>query len=193
MCTRFAAAQSQVDFNIGAGMMAAKSSGQRFETFGDGTFYRTPSLNSAFMGMGAALMLTNRLGVGGEATFQPHKPEYAGLNVRNTFYDFHGIYQPISAKRASVQLKAGVGGANTRFYYQETDCSGFLGCRDYSQFVDSSNHFQFRGGVGMQVYLTDRIFVRPELTMRYIPNFHQYGSNWVPSGMLWVGYSIGDR
>jgi hypothetical protein len=191
LCTRFASAQSQVDFNAGVGMMADKSSNERFSE--GGSVYRTPSLNSVFMGLGGALMLNKKVGVGAEVSFQPNKPDYAFLNARNMFYDFHGIYQPFSAKRAALQLKAGVGGTNTRFYYSGSECNGFLGCSNYSQVAGSANHFQVRAGVGVQVYLTDRVFIRPAIDMRYVPNFQQYGSNWVPSGMVWVGYSIGDR
>src|SRR6185436_14710127 len=86
-CISFASAQSSVDVNVGVGFKAATSSNQVFDTFGNGQLFRTPSLNSVFMGVGGGLMLNNRLGFGAEATFQPHKPDYAGLQIRNAFYD----------------------------------------------------------------------------------------------------------
>ena len=49
-------------------------------------------------------------------------------------------------------------------------------------------------GVGVQLYLTDHIFVRPEFDYHYVPDFtNQFGSNSVPEAMLWVGYSFGER
>ena len=188
----FASAQSAVDFNVGVGTAYAKSSGESINTFGDG-FYRTPRLDGVFMGAGGSVMLTKKFGFGMETTFQPVKRDYAGLKARTMFWDASGIYQPFSTKRAALQLKAGIGGVNMRFYDSFTDCNRFTGCFSDSQYLDSSNHFQVRGGAGVQVYLTDHIFVRPQLDLRYVPNFFQYGSNFVPGATVWVGYSLGER
>jgi hypothetical protein len=43
------------------------------------------------------------------------------------------------------------------------------------------------------VYLTDHVFIRPQLDLRYVPNFFQFGKNFVPGATVWVGYSLGDR
>jgi hypothetical protein len=193
LCIPFASAQSQLDVNVGFGTKTATSSDQVFDTFGDGRLFRTPSLTSFFMGVGGKIMLNNRFGVGAEAMFQPHRPDYAGLKVRNTFYDVHGIYQPISVKRAALQLKAGIGGTNSRFYFSDTGCSGFTGCSSYTQFAGSSNHFQVVGGVGVPLYITEHIFLRPEIDVHYVPNFFQYGTNFVPAATVWAGYTFGER
>ncbi len=188
-----ASAQAGLDVNIGFGAKTATSSTEVFDTFGNGQLFRTPSLNSFFMGFGVTVMLSNRFGVGGEAMFQPHKPDYAGLKIRNTFYDFYGVYQPVSVKRAALQLKGGIGGTNARFYLSDSGCSGFTGCSTYTQFAGSSNHFQVVGGVGVQLYVTDHIFLRPAVDVHYVPNFFQYGTNFVPSATVWAGYSFGER
>jgi hypothetical protein len=48
--------------------------------------------------------------------------------------------------------------------------------------------------VGLQIFLTEHIFVRPQFDLHYVPNFtDQFGSNTVPAGMVWVGYSWGDH
>ena len=73
-------------------------------------------------------MLWKHFGVGAEVQLQPNKPDYAGLQARTTFWDLNGIYQPVSAKRASLQLIGGIGGANMRFYYSSQYCSQFSGC-----------------------------------------------------------------
>jgi outer membrane protein with beta-barrel domain len=188
-----AAAQSGFDVNMGFGSAHAKSSGDVFETFGDGVLYRTPSLNGFFLGFGGNLMLYKHLGFGAQVKMQPYRPDYAGLKSRTTFYDFNAIYQPFASSRASMQLQGGIGGTNMRFYLADTGCNGFTGCRSYTQFVDSSNHFQVHGGVGVQVFLTDRVFIRPQLDVHYVHNFFQFGTDFVPSAMVWVGYSFGDR
>jgi hypothetical protein len=192
LCVTLASAQSQVDFGIGFGSNHAKSAGP-IDTFGDGTLYQTPSLGGFFMGFGANMMLWKHFGVGGEAVMQPNKPEYAGVQARTTFYDFNAIYQPVSTPKVSAQLLGGVGGANMRFYYNSQYCNALSGCSSQNQYLVSANHFAVHGGAGVQIYLTDHVFVRPQFDVRYVPNFNQFGSNFVPGGSIWLGYSLGDR
>jgi hypothetical protein len=189
----FASAQSTVDFGIGFGSNTAKSSNQLIDTFGDGTLYRTPKLGGFFMGFGGNAMLWPKLGFGAAYTFQPHKPDYAGIKARTGFYDFNAIYQPVSTPRFVPQLIGGIGGANMRFYLDSQFCNPFSGCSSQSQFFDSSNHFQVHGGAAVQIFLTERIFIRPQFDARYVRNFTQFGTNFVPGGTIWLGYSMGDR
>jgi hypothetical protein len=87
----------------------------------------------------------------------------------------------------------GVGGANLKFY-EAGSSSSVLGNQNESQYAQSSNHFNVHGGVGVDVFVTDHIFVRPEFDVHYVPNLNQnFGSNVVIQGMVWVGYSWGDR
>jgi hypothetical protein len=193
VCVSFASAQSTIDFNFGVGSNHAKSNNQKIDTFGDGTLYNAPSLSGVFLGFGANMMLWKKTGIGAEYVLQPNKPEYAGLQARTSFFDFNGIYQPIVSSKAALQLVGGIGGANMRFYYNSQYCQVFTGCSSSSQYLDSSNHFTLHAGAAVQVYLTDRIFIRPQLDVRYVHNFFQFGSNWVPGGTVWIGYSMGDR
>jgi hypothetical protein len=192
-CAPFAHAQSGFDVNLGFGTYHAKSTGQSINTFGDGTLYPTPSLGGFFLGLGGNLMLYPKLGIGFEANIQPNKPDYAGLQARTTLWDINGIYQPVSAKRASLQLQGGIGGANMKFYYSSRFCDVFVGCSNQNQYLESSNHFQLHGGVGVQLYLTDHVFVRPQFDVHYVHNFYQFGTNFVPGATVWLGYSFGDR
>ena len=75
-----AQAQSALDVHIGASGAYAKSTGQNINTFGDGNLYSTPSLSGVFMNFGGGIMVTPRLGFGGEFSFQPGKSDYAGLS-----------------------------------------------------------------------------------------------------------------
>jgi hypothetical protein len=60
--------------------------------------------------------------------------------------------------------------------------------------VGSSNHFQVHAGVGVQIFLTEHVFIRPQFDFHYVPGLtDQFGSNMVPAAMVWLGYSIGDR
>lgn len=172
----------------------------------------TGSLNGFMMGLGANLMLWKHFGVGMEAVFQPGKQNYAfipaetftsngvtqiiqpayPLQTRVTFYDFNGIYQPVNTRRATLQLIGGVGGTNVKSYLG-TSGTSLLGSTGYGSYLSSSNHFNLHAGVGVQIYLTDHVYLRPQFDLHYVPNFIQFGTNLVKQEMVWIGYTIGDR
>ena len=145
-----ASAQSTFDVHLGVSGMNAKSTGSSVDTFGDGSLFRTPSLDGAFMNFGAGIMLTPRFGVGGEFAFKPAKSDYAGLNYRPLFYDFNGILHPAPhSKRMVPEIQAGIGGVNMRFYYPQSNCNVFAGCYSHNTYLQSSNHFQLHAGAGV--------------------------------------------
>jgi Outer membrane protein beta-barrel domain len=212
VCLPFAQAQSQVDFNIGFGGAHASSLGlvdintlNPCSNLAGETCANTPALSGFFLGFGGNLMLWKHLGIGVDVALQPAKQNYltfqtasAGvigdvLQTRVTFYDFDAIYAPYSTKRVQIQLKGGIGGANVKFYENFSQSSTVLGNTNSSQFAGSANHFQVNAAGGVQLYLTDHFFIRPEGGLHWVNNFAQFGSNVVPYGMVWVGYSIGDR
>ncbi len=210
---QFASAQSGFDVNLGFGTFKAKSAGLvdvntlfPCGSVSSSTCTSTPDLGGVFMGVGANLMLWKHFGVGGEVSFQPAKQDYLVLQqqavgqqgytiqTRTTFYDFNGIFQPISSKRASLQLQGGIGGANVKFYSAVSSSGSVLGnAGNYTQFFGSSNHFQLHAGLGVQLYPTEHIFIRPEFDLHYVTSFSQYGRDAAPGFMIWLGYSFGDR
>lgn len=212
ICIQFADAQSGFDVNVGFGAAQNKSLGavdintlNSCSSAASTTCASTPDLNAFMLGFGANLMLWKHLGIGGEVKVEPARQDYlvfqqqaAGqfgdvLQSRVTFYDFNGIFQPISSKRAALQFSGGIGGANVKFYEHLSSSSSVLGNSNQTQFFGSSNHFQLHGGVGVQIYLTDHIFIRPQFDVHFVHNFSQYGRDVVPSEMVWLGYSFGDR
>jgi len=210
-CIQFANAQSSFDLNMGFGAAQDKSLGSvDINTLnpcpsGDTTCATTASLNNFMLGFGANLMLWNHFGVGGDVMVQPARQNYltfqqansatgqAGdiLQSRVTFYEFNGIYQPVSSKKALLQLIGGIGGANVKFYEQVSQSSTVLGNSVQSQYAGSSNHFSVHGGLGVQIYVTDHVFIRPQFDVHYVTNFSQFGRNIVTSEMVWIGYSLG--
>jgi hypothetical protein len=209
-CIQFADAQSGFDVNVGFGSAQNKSLGSvDINTLNTcqagGTCASTPDLKGFFLGFGANLMLWKHFGVGGEVKIEPARQDYLTfqqqssgtfgdvLQSRVTFYDFDGIYQPYSAKKVALQLAGGIGGANVKFYEHLSSSSSVLGNSNQTQFFGSSNHFQVHGGIGVQLYLTDHIFIRPQFDVHLVHNFSQYGRDLVPSEMVWIGYSFGDR
>ena len=200
LCIPFAHAQSAVDVNLGFGTAHAKASGTGIDqntglacTTGSACLL-APSLSGFFMGFGGAVMLDKHLGFGAEAVLQPAKQDYAGLQARQTFYDVNGIYAPVNEKKVALRIEGGIGGAKTSFSITQSSCVGTAVCTSQTQPVGNSSHFLVHAGVGVQLFVTEHVFIRPQFDLRYIPNFNtQYGSNVVPAGMVWIGYSLGDR
>jgi hypothetical protein len=153
----------------------------------------TPRLGRLFMGFAGEGMLNKHFGIGGEWLFQPAKGDYGPLQYRQTFYDFNGIYAPVVNKNFVLQLQGGVGGAHTGFSYVQTACVGTAVCNSYSQTVGTTNHLQVHAGVGLQVFLTQHVFVRPQFDFRHVTGFTaQFGRDNVYDGMIWLGYNFGE-
>ena len=209
----FASAQSSFDINLGFGAVQDKAGpGVDENTFltcssvtAAGACANTPSLNGFIMGFGGNLLLWKHLGFGADVSFQPAKQNYLVLQPavtslgqpaiteqsRMTFYDFDAIYQPVSSKKYSVQLRGGIGGANLRFYENQTGTNALTGNFNQSQYAGSSNHFQVNGGVGVQIYVSGNMFIRPQFDVHYVNNFFQFGRNLVTEETVWIGYSFG--
>lgn len=210
----FASAQSAFDLNVGFGAIQDKANStqvdQNLNTCPNSAevlpCVSTPALSGFTMGFGGDLMLWKKFGIGGEVAFQPGKQTYVNLNgsaasqgltalsiqSRMTLFDFNGIFEPVNTKKVALKLEGGVGGANLKFY-EAGSSSTVLGNQNSSQFIQSANHFQVHGGVGVEIFVTDHIFIRPQFDVHYVHNLSQFGSNIVTSEMVWVGYSFGDR
>jgi hypothetical protein len=202
-----ASAQTSFDVNLGFGTAwdspnsggidnatSVNAFGACTPNSGDANCESLPKLNGFFLGFGGDLMLYKHLGVGFEANLQPSRETYGPLSSRQTFYDVNGIYAPISTKRVALQLEGGIGGARTGFAYTESGCVGTAVCSTSTEPVGNANHFQVHVGVGVQVFLTSHIFVKPEFDFHYVPGLtNQFGSDAVPEAMVWLGYSFGER
>lgn len=207
LCASQSFAQSRVDVNIGFGSAWDKSNNQGIDNAtsvnafgactigsGDSLCQSTPSMNGFFLGFGADAMITKRFGIGGEANLQPTRSDYGPLQYRQIFYDFNGIYEPFHSKRVSLQLQGGIGGATTSFSYNQNACVGTAVCTNSTEPVGSAKHFQEHVGVGLQVSLTEHIFIRPQFDYHYVNGLtDQFNSNSVPEGTVWVGYTFGSR
>jgi hypothetical protein len=152
-------------------------------------------MGGAFGKAGADFMLTPYFGIGGEADFRFSQGAYAGLTYRPTFYDFNAIWMPTAhhVKRVVPELQAGLGGVNLRFYQSNGYCDPFAGCSNNNFFVESSNHFQVHMEAGVRFYVTPHIFLRPQVDARWVNNFFQFGSDWVPEYGASVGWSFGEH
>jgi hypothetical protein len=194
-------AQNGLDVYFGVGTMQDSSNGTSIDTFNTGNvgpantpgYFNTPKLTGTFGKAGADFMFTPHFGVGGEADFRFSQGNYAGLNYRPTFYDFYGIYQPTHHGRIVPEIIGGIGAVNLKFYANQQYCDAFAGCSTSNYYLESSNHFQVHVGVGVSIYLTQHIFLRPQVDAHYVNNFYQFGSNWVPEYSASIGYRFGEH
>ena len=173
-----------------------------------------PSLGGFFLGFSGDVMLWKHFGIGASADVQPERSNYGTstpalvallgapaaneyqLVYRQSFYDVNGIFRPVSTKRMALQLEGGIGGAHTGFAISEASCVGSA-CSTGIEPEPSANHFDIHVGVGLSIYVSEHFFIRPQFDLHYAPGLgginNQFNSNLVPAGMVWVGYSFGDR
>jgi len=220
-CIPYAAAQSTFDFNVGFGALQdsalPSTTGIDANTAlactlaADPSCVNTKSLSGFMLGFGGNLMLWKHFGVGVNVSLQPAQQTYAVLNTlsvntlsatetpglalksRMTFYDFDGIVEPYKTKKVGLQLIGGIGGANLKFYEAQSSTDALAGSSNVSQYFESANHFQVHGGAGVQFYITDHLFLRPEFDVHYVNNLSQFNSKLVTQEMVWVGYSFGGQ
>jgi len=201
-CTPLLRAQGSFDVALGFGTQRAKATGLGIDsnTFAtcipsssSATCEATPALGNLFMGFQGDAMLNKHMGFGGELTFQPTKDNYGPLQYRQMFYDFDGLYAPINNNRFQLRFEGGIGGAHSGFSYLQTSCVGTAVCSSYAQSVGASNHFQVHVGAGVQIYVKDHFFVRPQFDFRQVPGLtDQFDSNQVYGFTVWVGYNFGE-
>ena len=210
LCVPFASAQSSVDFMVGFGTAHDSANGGGIESAdsinaysacapgpaSDGYCLNNPDLSGFFLGFGGDVMLWKKFGIGAAANVMPERKDYGPLLYRQAFYDVNGIFRPVSTKRVVLQLEGGIGGAHTGFGINESGgCVGTAVCTpNQTEPVGSSNHFDIHAGVGVSLFVTEHIFIRPQFDIHYAPGLtDQFNSNVVTAGMVWVGYSFGDR
>jgi opacity protein-like surface antigen len=154
----------------------------------------TPSLSGFAMGGSGDVMFHKNFGFGFEGVFTPEAQNYGPLTYRQTFYDFNAVLAPINRKRVTVKIEGGAGGAKTSFYLSQSECVGTAVCSKYTELIGDSNHFAVHASAGLQFYLTEHIFLRPQFDYRYVPGFtDQFGRTSVIGESVWLGYSFGER
>ena len=207
LCIPLASAQNAFDVNIGFGSLHDSATGGGLDNAnslnafgtctpgsGDTFCQATGGLGGFFLGFGGDIMFTKRFGAGFQGDIQPARSNYGPLQYRQSFLDVNGIYAPIDRKRFVVQLMGGLGDARTSFSFTQSGCVGTAVCTSQTEPVGAANHLDIHAGVGVQIYLTSHVFVRPQFDYHYVPNLtNQFSSNSVPGGSIWVGYNFGER
>ena len=181
------AQSAAIYFDIGTAI--DKSNGQSVDFFGTGTPLPTPKMTGLFGGIGGSFMFRPTIGFGAEYFSRFSQGGYAGLNYRPKFYDFNAVWMPIRSKYVAPEFQAGIGGVSLSFYLPQ-QCDATLGCST-SSFITSSRHFQTHLGIGVNFYMKNGVFFRPQADVHYVRNFSQFGSNWAPAYSIAIGYMFG--
>ena len=197
----FARAQSLSPyFGMGTGTASAGTSTgcppQRlFDSFNDAC-EPAPKIGGLFGIFGADLMLLPHLGINGEYAFRfgqaPFLP-LGGLNFRPAFYDFNVVWQPFSLLRIVPVVEGGFGVARVSLYAtQTTTVAGITNTTNVG--AGGANHFQEHAALGVKLYITSDIFIKPQFDFHYVPHLtDQFGRDWVPQYTVAVGYTFGRR
>ena len=151
-----------------------------------------PVMGGLFGTLGGGFMFNadSTLGVGAEVSFRFAQGDYVDVfSVRPLFYSFNGIYSPtLGSDRVMAEFQGGIGGVNLRFYGGEGYYDYYTG--RYTNYAGSSNHFQLHAAAGLRFYLSDKVFVRPQIDYRYVPNLNQeFKSNSVLQYTIAIGFS----
>jgi hypothetical protein len=199
------AQDSNVSVAFGLGTAGDTSSGQCISNFGessgncfnadaDAFGFRAPKLTGLLGKFGADFMLNKHVGIGGEYAFRWSQGNSGDVRYRPNFYDFNVLFHPVASmgenSKIVPELQAGLGGVQLKFY-QPSQCDQ-LTCSG-SQFVESANHFQVHGAVGVKIYVKGGLFLRPQVDIHWVSNFNQFGSAWVPEGTIAIGYTLGSH
>jgi hypothetical protein len=169
-------AQAQ-QFDLSAGLSGLTGpSSTDLQTIGGG----------AYPTFGLDFLFFHNLGVGFNAAFRAKQNLYQGqLPFRPFFYDVDAVYAPPLGKRAQLELSAGIGAESLRFYTPSFQCS-FTGCTNFV----SSNHFLGQFGAAIRLYVTPRIFIRPEAHLYEVHNNIEFPGSRATRFGVSIGYSF---
>jgi hypothetical protein len=166
----------QFDLSAGVSGLTGPSSTADLQTIGGG----------AYPTFGLGFLFFHNLGVGFNAAFRAKQNLYAGqLPFRPFFYDVDAVYAPPLGKRAQLELSAGLGAESVRFYTPTFQCS-FTGCTNFV----SSNHFLGQFGAAIRLYVTPKIFIRPEAHLYEVRNNVEFSGARATRFGVSIGYSF---
>lgn len=173
-----------MDFALGAGSLVAPAA----HTNSSGVFF--PNMGGGnYLNFSGDVLIKHNFGFGGEVAWRTSRTNYGGfLPLRPLFYDFNAVYAPRLGRHAGIDLQAGIGAENLRFYTPNYQC-GYFGCTNYV----SSNHFMGHFGGGIRLYPYGNFFIRPEAHVYLINNNLEFDANHGARVGISIGYTFGGK
>lgn len=168
-----------VDAFLGFNTVITKTPPDGIPKFGTGLF---PTVG------GDLMFLPHGLGLGGQVAWRGSQTDYFGEGVRPILFDFNLVWQPVPpGQKIRPDIAVGIGATSLRFYTGQYSCSTFTGCTDYL----SSNHAMLHASVGLKIYLTDHIFLRPGVDFYNIRHNIEFGVPTAWQAGVAIGYTLG--
>ncbi len=137
------------------------------------------------------VLFFHHLGFGGEVSWRASRSFYQGLAsqpFRPIFYDFGAVYAPPLGKHAQLDLQAGLGAEDVRFYTSFLVCTA-TSCTNYV----STKHFLGHFSAGVRFYIFKNFFIRPEAHLYLINNNTEFSSARATRFGLSIGYTFGSH
>ena len=173
-----AASAQSVDVYAGLNALTANQAVQNIPRLGGGLF---PSA-------GIDMYLLGPLGVGGEVAFRSSSETFSGAKLRPIYYDINLVATPITISRSiKPVIMLGIGSQSLRAYQGLAQCGSPSGCVTYA----NSNHLTGHLGLGVKVYLTQHIFLRPEAHFYFIRHNTEFATTNSERFGISLGYSLG--
>jgi len=181
LITSFAAAQ-QADVTLGFGTITSPGA----SSCNPDTLF-CPEKGGLYPTIGVDVIFHRRIGFAYDVTWRGGQGAYGGTGgqpYRPIINDFNAVYQPRVGKRVGVDLIAGIGFQDTRYYgyTPSTGCVYFGAC------FSSSFHFLTDFGGGIRYYFWHHAFIRPEVRYYWLNN---NTNDFTGNNILRVGGSIG--
>ena len=145
-----------------------------------------PEKGGLYPTIGADVIFHRRIGFAYDVTWRGGQAYNATQEqyFRPIINDFNAVYEPRIGKKIGLDLVAGIGFQDTR-YYGYTDSSS---CYILGACFTSSFHFLTDVGGGVRYYFWHHAFIRPEVRYYWINN---NTSEFSSGNLLRVGGSIG--
>lgn len=177
------ASDQQGDFFIGGGTLVSSSSSS------SGSL--PAEKGGAYINLGGdVVFFAHRMGINVETAWRATQGTYISqeINYRPLLTDFNVLWQPRLGKKLGLDLTAGIGAADTRFYAPGPSQPGVAN-------YESTDHFMEHLGGGVRYYVWNHLFVRPEINYYHIQNnsnsVSDSGFNFNSNNVFRVGASVG--
>ncbi|MFZ0417931.1 MAG: outer membrane beta-barrel protein [Candidatus Sulfotelmatobacter sp.] len=159
---QFASAQQGDVFFGGGTLLSSSATSGSYPSEGGGLY----------INLGGDVIFLKHVGVNIETAWRATQGVYIqGIeNYRPILTDFNLLYQPHLGKKAGLDLMAGIGSGDTRFYAPGASTPG------YANYV-STDHFMEHLGGGIRYYVYHHVFVRPEIHYYHIQSNSNINNN----------------
>lgn len=141
--------------------------------------------------LGGDVLFWHHVGIGAEVSWRASRSYFQGIAsqpFRPLFFDFDAIYAPPINHWIQLQLQAGMGAEDIRFYQNTYYYNPYTG--SYTNYV-SAKHFMGNFGAGLKFYVWGHVFVRPQVGIYLVNNNIEFSAGHATRFGVAIGYTLG--